>query len=94
MYCHECGTKNDKDDDFCSECGTKLEKEDLKKPMSSKTKIIIITCVSLIVIFAGLFLTGKYLTGPKRIAKDYIDALVSNNVDKLYNYLKRIDKYF
>lgn len=87
MYCHECGTKNDKDDDFCSECGTKLEKEDLKKPMSSKTKIIIITCVSLIVIFAGLFLTGKYLTGPKRIAKDYIDALVSNNVDKLYNYL-------
>lgn len=58
-----------------------------RKPMDKKTKIIIGVVVALVVLlFAGYqILSNKYSV--KSIAKGYMDAVASNNSDKLYSYL-------
>ena len=30
VYCHNCGTKNEEDDEYCSKCGTPLKEVDEK----------------------------------------------------------------
>lgn len=94
MYCGECGTKNNLDDLYCKECGSKLEsnlksktvKE--KKPISKSTKVIIGVIAIIIALIVGFIITFSILTSPKKIANDYIKAYVSQDANKLYNYLK------
>lgn len=88
MYCGECGAKNKNGDLFCSECGAKLEisKKD-KEPFSKKTKIIIVSIVLILLVLGIFYKIGESLTSPKTIAKNYIEALINNDSDKLYNYM-------
>lgn len=92
MYCGECGAKNKNGDAFCGECGSKLEnsKKEKKyiKTLNKKTKNIIITVIAIAIIFGILFKVGSSLTGPKSVAKNYIEALMNNDTDKLYNYIE------
>ncbi len=98
MFCGECGAKIKKNADFCSECGAKVTKkkddeeeivEEAKprKPMSKGKKIGLIAL--LIVVVAGIvgfnMLSEKF--GPEGVAKEYIEALKSNDVDKIYDTL-------
>lgn len=94
MYCGECGTKNNLDDLYCKECGSKLEsnlkskKVKEKKPISKSTKVLIGVIAIIIALIVGFIITFSILTSPKKIANDYIKAYVSQDANKLYNYLK------
>lgn len=98
MYCGECGAKNKKDAEFCGECGAKLEhekeeknkkeeKKEDKKPMTKKNKIILLVVLILIVllIIGYSFLNKKY--SAEGVATDYLEALISNDADKIYDSL-------
>lgn len=98
MFCGECGAKNKKDDRFCLECGAPLvheeEKENVtntvvktRQPMSKKKKIIV-AVVAIIVVILGIgYKVGSDMTNPKNIAKDYIQATIDQDGEKLYKYL-------
>ena len=101
MYCGECGTKNNSGDLFCCECGKPLEQSaevqnvvttsnsiGPKKKMSKKTKIIILVAVIVAILCGGFYKIGSNLTSPKTIAKDYIEATVNQDGNKLYKYLE------
>lgn len=96
MFCGECGAKNQKGDAFCKECGAKLENVENtevvnsrpRKPMSKQNKIIIIVVVALVAIIGILFAIFSNLTNPKNVAKDYIQAVVDQDANKLYEYLE------
>lgn len=97
MYCGECGTKAQKGDAFCSNCGAKLDTNELqkkevlkspRKPMSKKTKVILAGVLFALVIVGGFIGVGISLSSPKHVAKKYIDALVSQDADDLYEYLE------
>ncbi len=97
MFCGECGTKNKNGDMFCSNCGAKLEQNEIKtnntvpkekKPMSKKTKIILIIVAVLAVALGVSYKVLSDMTSPKTIAKEFIDAVVNKNADKLYKYLE------
>lgn len=100
MFCGECGAKNEKNSQFCSECGKPLEGEQTtsnnpvsnkpkeRKPMSKKNKIIITVGLAFVVILGIGYKVGSDLTNPKKIAEDYIKALVKMDGNKLYDYIE------
>lgn len=101
MFCGECGTKNKQNDAFCCECGAPLVHEEIKEetskvkktvkprqPMSKKNKIIIAVVVVVVVILGIGYKVGSDLTNPKKIAKDYIQAIINQDGDKLYKYIE------
>lgn len=91
MFCQECGKKNVKGAKFCEDCGAKLvsnskvSKE--KKPLDKKTKVLVGTILTIVILFAICFgiLSNKYK--PTNVAKDYFLVLTSGDTDKLYDYL-------
>lgn len=100
MFCGECGTKNKKGDAFCKECGAKLESIEVektktnkvtnntpKKPMAKSTKIIIGVVALVVVALVALFVVLSNITNPKNVAKEYIQAVINKDGNKLYNYL-------
>lgn len=99
MFCGECGTKNKKNDAFCSECGAPLEHEKEQKntssivkksiqPLSKKNKIIISIIVAIIAVLGIGYKIVSDITNPKTIAKQYIQANIKQDGDKLYKYLE------
>lgn len=58
-----------------------------RKPMSKKTKGIIIGVVALLVIATGAFLVLKNIADPKHLADDYAKAYVEHDSSKLFNAL-------
>ena len=100
MFCGECGTKNKKGDAFCKECGSKLESVEVttnktkkevsnapKKPMAKSTKIIIGVVAVVVAALVALFIILGNITNPKHVAKEYIQAVVNKDGNKLYSYL-------
>ena len=100
MFCGECGTKNKKGDAFCKECGAKLESIEVektktnkgtnntpKKPMAKSTKIIIGVVALVVIAFVALFVVLANITNPKNVAKEYIQAVINKDGNKLYSYL-------
>ena len=100
MFCGECGAKNKKNDAFCSECGAPLEHEDekqvvttnvvkkSKQPMSKKNKIIIGVIAAMVLLLGIGYKIGSDITNPKAVAKNYIQATIDKDGDKLYKYLE------
>lgn len=95
MFCSECGAKNEKKNDFCSECGAPLEKENTtvantvktRQPISKKNKMIL-TCIVIIAVLLGIgYKVVSDMTNPKTVAKEYIQAVIDQNGNKLYQYL-------
>ena len=100
MYCGECGAKLKKNAEFCGECGAKVhqkEEEEKKtkkvvkkterKPMSKKKKAIIITVVVLVVVVIGSYWFLSKRFGPEGVATEYLEAMISNDADRIYNAL-------
>lgn len=109
MYCGECGTKNKVGDMFCKECGARLEQQveqnnssnntiketKPRQPMSKKKKIMIAVVAAIIIVFGIGYKIGSDLTNPKAIAKDYIEATIKQDGNRLYKYLEiKGDKTF
>ena len=105
MFCSECGAKNAKNSTFCSECGSKIieKKEDKKsskkieKDLDSKnSKKVLFVIIVLVIMALGVgYKVCSDLTSPKHIASEYVKAVVSNDTDKIYNYLElKGDKTF
>ncbi len=94
MFCPECGKKNKKEAKFCEFCGSKIVEDKKiilpkkkKTAMPRKTKIIIGIVIALVVIVGGggAILFSSFT--PSKVATDYFVALMSNDTDKLYDYL-------
>lgn len=108
MFCGECGAKNKNGDRFCSECGSTLQvveepkveknvqkstKE--KQPMSKKNKIILAVVAVVVVVLGVGYKLISDACSPKKIADDYIQAVLEQDADKLYKYLEiKDDKTF
>ena len=92
MFCGECGTQNDRESLFCSNCGKPLVHDNngpakVKQPMSKNKKILIAVLVIVALLLGGGYKIGSDMTSPKKVAGDYITALVNKDGNKLYNYL-------
>ena len=96
MYCGECGAKLKKNAEYCGECGAKVyhKEEEAKKvqkierkPMSKKTKIIISVIAVLIVVIGGSYLFLSKRFGPEGVATEYLEAMISNDAERIYNAL-------
>lgn len=96
MFCAECGAKNKNTDAFCCECGAPLEQEEVKnnvvekprQPMSKKNKIIIAVIATVVIVLGIGYKVGSDYTNPKKVAEEYISALIKKDSDKLYKYLE------
>ena len=97
MFCSECGTKNESGDKFCENCGTKIEK--LKKPsklskMSKQNKIILGSVVGALAIIVIVFVILSNMFKPENIAKEFFEATINGNTNKIYDYLDIEDSKF
>lgn len=91
MFCGECGTKNEQSSLFCENCGSKLKTEVVVKNESSEKKKIskkTIAILAVVVVLFGSYFFLNDLFSPKTIAKNYFNALVNLDTDKVYNYLE------
>lgn len=101
MFCGECGAKNKKTDAFCQECGAPLTQEvkeeknttvqkvvKPRQPMSKKNKIIVAIIAVVVVVLGIGYKVLSDMTSPKSIAKDYIQATINQDGNKLYKYLE------
>ena len=91
MYCGECGTKNNKDALYCSECGKKLVQKENKQPMSKKKKFILITILIIVIALVIGYNIINSMCSAEKVATSYVEALINNDADKLYDTLN-IDK--
>ena len=105
MFCGECGTKNEKGAKFCEKCGAKLEVAEEKKespkaqqqpvktskPMTKQNKIIIAAVSAVVVLLIAFVAVGSSLASPKRLVKNYMDAISTKNYDKLYSYMVNVE---
>ncbi len=100
MYCGECGAKLKKGATFCGECGAKVkeQKEEKpeeekkkvvkkRKPMAKKTKILLGVLVVVVVALVVAFNVLQNRFGPEGVATEYLEALISNNADRIYDSL-------
>lgn len=78
-YCHECGKRLDKDDDFCPSCGKNV-KEDSKSMKLKKKHILLISIVVVVVIFSVLGL--PYLLNSTKIGNVFNKQNQNNSVSK------------
>lgn len=92
-FCGECGAKVEQNDTNKKSSTGNLKKTPTtkpvvkKEPMSKKKKICISLCAAIIIVLLlGYNLTSERLS-PKGVAKDYVKALINNDIDALYGYL-------
>ena len=88
-FCAECGAKlenNEEKETKSSSSKKTSQKKVTRKKMSKKQKVIIIICLVVVVVLFSLYQIGAYLTNPKQIVKEYIEAVESKNYDKIYDY--------
>lgn len=89
-FCGECGAKVEKIQEKSTNeaiSTSNVQRQVNRQPMSKKKKILLLVCAVLVV---GLYLGYNYLGekfGPKGVAKEYVQALMAKDADKLYNYL-------
>lgn len=89
-FCGECGAKVEKIQEKSTNeaiSTSNVQRQVNKQPMSKKKKILLLVCAALVV---GLYLGYNYLEekfGPEGVAKEYVQALMAKDTDKLYDYL-------
>ena len=94
MFCPECGKKNKDEAKFCEYCGTKIVDDSPKefkpvnkKKVDKKTKIIISIITGILIVLISSFMVISNSYKPTTIAKNYFEALMTNDSDRLYKYL-------
>ena len=56
-----------------------------KKPMSLKNKIILIAVAAVLVLCTAFYFVGKTVTDPERIVKKFMDGMVNENYEQIYD---------
>lgn len=94
LFCSECGFKFEEEKETKKVVKKEVKKgkvsetreasNTVKKKSSTKTIIIII----LIAVIAGGYKILSDMTSPKEIAKGYVDAVVNNDADRIYDYIE------
>lgn len=87
MFCEKCKKTGNPGDIYCTECGSKLKKKKSEFKLSKKTKNIILSIVIVIILLFLAYNTIYYLLSPKMVAKNYFEALINNDIDKIYSYI-------
>ena len=100
-FCEKCGSKlevveetkeekknkeNVKNENKVTETNESIIKEPRKK-LPTKYKVIIGIVVVICLLLGIGYKVGSDLTSPKHIAKEYIEAVINSDADKLYEYL-------
>lgn len=100
MYCPKCKEENKDNAKFCEYCGAKIEfnKSEIPKK-TTKTSLnqvakILIGCLCVLIIFLVLFIFLQNNSKPAKVAEKYFLALINNDADKIYDYLKVEDVGF
>ena len=92
-FCGECGAPVKKEKKTAHKLEEEQETENAqarppRKPMSKKTKIIwILVLIIVVALIAAYQIIGSQFS-PKAVAKEYVEALVDNDMDKIYDYLE------
>lgn len=94
MYCKKCDKHGKIGDIYCSECGTKLERKKIDIKISKKTKQIIISVLAVISLLLISYKTINYIYSPGFVAKKYFEAVINNNTDEIYSYIKEYEDTF
>lgn len=94
MYCKKCNKYGKFKDAYCSECGEKLTKKEIKFEISKKAKNTIIAILVFLAIIFISFNLLEYFTSPRYKAEKYFNAIVNNDIDKIYSYLEEYDSNF
>lgn len=87
MNCKKCNKKQSLFSKYCEDCGTKLERRKITKEDKKKIRTVVIL---LIVIVSVLFISCKtfcYLNSPEYKALSYFEAIINNDIEKIYTYL-------
>ncbi len=87
MYCGECGHKND-GGKFCSNCGTPYKIKNEKIVFTKFIKVIsnkfVIASIIIVMLLVGFYYVGSKMFSPLNVANEYMDALVNEDIDKVY----------
>ena len=92
-FCGECGAPVKKEKKTAHKPEEVQETEDTqtrppRKPMSKKAKIIwILVLIIIVALIVAYQIVGSQFS-PKTVAKEYVEALVDNDMDKVYDYLE------
>ena len=90
ICCPKCDKKNTFDSVFCENCGSILKEEKInlsRKHLTKKNKIIICACFIILVLLFSVYKVLDIITSPKAVAKEYIEAIINKDSNKLYNYI-------
>lgn len=85
MKCTKCESAIDKKDKYCSNCGSKITKENkfLKFIKENSHTIVQILIIIMLCFILGLIVIKK--TDPETIAKKYMEAVLNNDTEEIYN---------
>ena len=86
MFCEKCGFENQENSKFCEKCGNELHKKE-KKQFSLKKKVLLGVGILLIIAIGSLYWYGSNKYQPKQQALEFFEAIISNDTDKIYEYL-------
>lgn len=91
VFCENCGAKNEtppaevKPITAQKQVAVPVAKE--KKPLSTKSKVIMAIVAVLAVVLGALYGVGSYLANPERIVEKAFTAMVEADYETLYDYL-------
>ena len=94
LFCSNCGAKlveNVKVEKITKSKNNKEQNNVENNPSITKKKInkpLIIIVVAVLLVLGITYKIVSDSTSPKSVAKDYINALINKNTNKLYNYLE------
>lgn len=102
-FCKECGAALKENVEFCKECGTPVKKGAsaqtipqttavTKKPLSKKTKKLIIAGVAAVAVLFGGYKLGESLTSKEKKIEKLQTALIEKNEEDLAKILVSTDK--
>lgn len=94
MKCIKCGQNISCKDSYCGECGAKINKEEMYLKQKKKwLKIGMISVFFLFLLFVGYSLL-RYFTSPSYVAQTYFNAIMQEDYDKIYSYIKEEESLF
>lgn len=94
MKCQKCDAKVRDNDKYCGNCGTKVRKENKCVKFLVKNKVKLIILAVLLVLLITVYNVTSYITSPIYVANKYFKAVMSNDIETIYNMINLSDNDF